>query len=141
MTRPLTPATIIDRLGLRPHPEGGHYVENYRDSDGMVSSIYFLLCAGENSHWHRVKNADEIWAWHAGDPLNLTIAEDGQPVRAVDLGIDLARGHLPQAVVPAGAWQSAASLGAWTLVGCVVAPAFTFESFELAAPGWQPPGS
>lgn len=135
---------IIRTLGMRPHPEGGHYVETFRDgaaSDqrARVTAIYFLLQVGEVSHWHRV-DAAEIWLWHAGGPLALTISPDGAlaTTHAVRLGPDLRRGQRPQAIVPAHAWQTAETLGAWTLVSCVVAPGFEFSGFELAPPDWRP---
>lgn len=138
------PEEIIARLGLAPHPEGGHYVETYRHvaedgGRGRVTAIYFLLREGEVSHWHRVTDAVEIWLHHAGAPLALAIA-DAAGRREVTLGPDLATGARPQAVVPMGAWQSAHSLGAWSLASCVVAPAFAFSGFELAPPGWSPAG-
>ena len=138
-------AEIITRLGMREHPEGGYYVETYRHQGaaggrGACTAIYFLLPAGQRSHWHRV-DAVEIWHWYAGGPLALSVAESGQPVRRLTLGNDLAAGQRPQAVVPEGAWQAAESLGSWTLVGCTVAPAFEFAGFEMAPPGWLPPGS
>jgi predicted cupin superfamily sugar epimerase len=135
--------TIIRHLDLRPHPEGGHYRETYRDprqQDGrsVSTAIYFLLKRGERSHWHRV-DAAEIWHWYAGAPLILRVS--GGAVRStLRLGTNFAGGEQPQAVVPASAWQSAKSLGAWTLVGCTVAPGFEFSAFELAPPGWSPPG-
>lgn len=133
--------SIIQLLGLEPHPEGGHFRETFRDGravDGRAAStaIYFLLARGERSHWHRV-DAAEIWHWYAGAPLALRIAEGAKAVE-LRLGNDLAAGERPQAVVPAGAWQSAESLGEWTLVGCTVAPGFEFAGFELAPPGWSP---
>ncbi|WP_119677556.1 cupin domain-containing protein [Indioceanicola profundi] len=139
----LTPRQIIDLLGMRPHPEGGHYVETYRHAPpdggrGASTAIYFLLQAGEYSHWHRVVDADEVWHWHAGAPLVLTLSPNGHDASARHLGPDLAAGQRPQLVVPANHWQTAVSLGAWTLVGCTVAPAFRFESFELAPPDWRP---
>ena len=135
---------IIRLLVLQPHPEGGHYRETFRDSQGVdagsgraaSTAIYFLLRAGEISRWHRV-DAAEVWHWYAGAPLALSIA-DGGPRRDVRIGIDLAAGERPQAVVPAGAWQQAQSLGAWTLVGCTVAPAFEFAGFEMAPPAFNP---
>jgi len=133
---------VIARLGLVPHPEGGHYVETYRDcagpgGRGRVTAIYFLLREGETSRWHRVTDAVELWLHHAGAPLALAIAE-GSVRREVTLGSALAEGERPQAVVPMGAWQSARSLGLWSLASCVVAPAFEFSGFELAPPGWSP---
>ncbi len=129
---------IIRTLGLAPHPEGGWYGETFRDSavdqNGRprCTAIYFLLEAHQTSAWHKV-DATEIWLWHAGAPLRLSIAAElGGPVEDATLGPDLAAGQRPQGVVPAHAWQSARSLGAWTLVSCVVAPGFSFDGFELA---------
>jgi len=132
---------VISILGLVPHPEGGHYREIHRDGlgagRGAVTSIYFLLREGERSHWHRI-DATEIWNYHMGAPLELRIAGAAGAVERHLLGGDLAAGGRPQATVPPGAWQSAASLGEWTLVGCTVAPAFDFAGFEMAPPGWEP---
>jgi predicted cupin superfamily sugar epimerase len=135
-------AALIAALGLRPHPEGGHYREIFRAPEtagarGAVTTIYYLLRAGERSHWHRV-DATEIWHHYAGDALALGISEDGRTVTRHRLGKDIAAGEQPQLIVPAHAWQSAEPLGAYTLVGCTVAPAFRFEGFELAPPGWAP---
>lgn len=135
---------IIALLGLRPHPEGGHFIEVFRDepaSGGRAHStaIYFLLKAGESSHWHRV-DAAECWHFYAGGPLRLRIVQDGRATEHI-LGTDLSAGQRPLGVVPPGAWQAAAPLGAWTLVGCTVAPGFDFDTFELAPPGWTPPGA
>lgn len=138
----MTAAEIIRILDLRPHPEGGHYRETFRDpataGNGRSAStaIYFLLRAGEISRWHRV-DAAEVWHWYAGASLSLAIVESGTR-RDVRLGTDLAAGERPQAVVPAHAWQQAQSLGAWTLVGCTVAPGFEFAGFELAPQGFEP---
>jgi predicted cupin superfamily sugar epimerase len=138
----MTAAAIVARLGLQPHPEGGHFRETWRDRPaaggrGVGTAIYYLLARGERSGWHRV-DAAEIWHWYAGAPLALAIAPPGAPPATVTLGNDLAAGQAPQAVVPPGAWQSAESLGDWTLVGCTVSPAFEFAGFELAPPGWSP---
>ncbi len=145
MAPALSAADIIARLDLQPHPEGGHFRETFRDpaldARGRAAStlIYFLLARGERSHWHRV-DATEIWHFYAGAPLHLRIAEPGQAPRTLTLGLDLAAGERPQAVVPPHAWQSAESGGDWTLVGCTVAPGFSFTGFELAPAGWEPPG-
>jgi predicted cupin superfamily sugar epimerase len=133
---------IIRLLDLRPHPEGGHFCETFRDASGpdgraRSTAIYFLLRAGERSHWHRV-DAVEIWHFYAGAPLTLRIANGDSSAKTIRLGPDLAKRERPQAVVPASAWQSAQSLGDWTLVGCTVAPGFLFEGFELAAAAWEP---
>jgi uncharacterized protein len=142
MTPALTAADIIARLGLKPHPEGGHYRETLRDSrcdaDGRAFStaIYFLLARGERSHWHRI-DAVEVWHYHAGAALSLQIADD-EGRRVIRLGPDLAAAEAPQAIVPPRAWQAAESTGDWTLVGCTVAPGFEFAKFEMAPKGWQP---
>lgn len=132
---------MIGLLALAPHPEGGHFAETFRDAPdggrGHSSAIYYLLQAGEVSAWHRV-DAAEVWHYYAGAPLLLEFAADGQEGTAHRLGIDLAAGERPQIAVPADHWQSARSLGAWTLVGCTVAPAFLFDGFEMAPPGWRP---
>ena len=133
---------IIRTLGLKPHPEGGHFRETHRDArpDGRAAStaIYYLLARGERSHWHRV-DAAEVWHYYAGSALQLEIAASGHgPIERVTLGADLAAGERPQAVVPAHAWQAAESLGDWTLVGCTVAPGFDFAALELAPKGWSP---
>jgi uncharacterized protein len=139
----LTAQDVIRLLALKPHPEGGHFRETFRDVrqvEGRRSAstaIYFLLARGERSHWHRV-DAVEIWHWYAGAPLTLEIANEHGRIERLTLGRDLAAGERPQAIVPAQAWQAAASLGDWTLVGCTVAPGFEFSGFELAPKGWSP---
>lgn len=131
---------IIAKLGLQPHPEGGWYRETWRgpDREGRASgtAILFLLQKGERSHWHRV-DADEIWLWHAGAPLALHMGSDR--AATFRLGPDVLAGDSPQIVVPAGHWQAAETLGAFTLVSCTVSPGFRFEGFELAAPGFELP--
>jgi uncharacterized protein len=135
---------IIARLELQPHPEGGHYRETFRDlrldGDGraLSTAIFFLLARGERSHWHRI-DAVEAWHYYAGHALSLQIVDD-RDKRTVRLGPDLAAGEVPQAIVPAQAWQAAETTGDWTLVGCTVAPGFDFEKFELAPQGWVPEG-
>jgi len=136
----VTAEEIIAQLGLRPHPEGGHFVETFRapgPGRSAGTAIYFLLKAGERSHWHRV-DADEIWHHYAGAPLELSMSDDGRSVRHLRLGSDFGIGEQPQATIPRHVWQAARSLGAWTLVGCTVAPAFEYSGFELAPPGWTP---
>lgn len=139
----LTAQRIVAMLDLRPHPEGGWYSETYRHESGTgdrgaSTAIYYLLEAGDRSAWHRVKDADEVWHWHAGAPLAMTLSPDGRISTSHRLGPDLVTGQRPQLVVPAGHWQTAKSVGHWTLVGCTVAPAFQFESFEMAPPDWEP---
>jgi predicted cupin superfamily sugar epimerase len=144
MAAAMTADEIIAALGLQPHPEGGHFAETFRDPQvdaagrARSTAIYFLLKAGERSHWHRV-DAVEIWHWHAGAPLRLSLAaQAGAAIAHLALGPDLAAGQRPQGIVPQHHWQAAESLGDWTLVGCTVAPAFEFSGFELAPPGWSP---
>ena len=128
---------LIATLGLQPHPEGGWYRETMRlpAPDGgrdIATAILFLLEAGQRSHWHRV-DADELWLWHAGAPLTLSIGDTEQC-----LGGDPLAGQAPQLRVPKGEWQAAEAGDGWTLVSCVVTPAFDFAGFELAPPGWSP---
>ena len=140
----LDAATIVRLLDLKPHPEGGHYRETFRDSHcdatgrAVSTAIYFLLARGERSHWHRV-DAVETWHYHAGTPLRLSLCENLEaPARHVVLGRDLIGGERPQAIVPAQVWQAAESLGDWTLVGCTVAPGFDFAGFEMAPQDFSP---
>ena len=138
------PDRTIEALRLAPHPEGGWYRETWAApappaERPAATAIHFLLRRGERSHWHRV-DAHEVWAWHAGGPLALSLAETrGGPARELALGPDVLGGQAPQAVVPAGWWQAARPLGAWALVSCVVAPGFRFEGFELAPEGFDIP--
>lgn len=147
MTAPLSEAkALIEALGLAPHPEGGWYRETWRaaaqDGDrAQATAIHFLLEAHQRSHWHIV-DAAEIWLWHAGDPLLLSLSPDENgPVRDIILGGDILKAQSPQHVVAPHEWQAAAPLPGphgFSLVSCVVAPAFQFEGFTLAQPGWSP---
>ena len=144
-------ADIIAILGLKPHPEGGMFVETFRDQNpdirssdatppgprGWSTAIYYLLQAGEHSHWHRI-DAAELWHYYAGGPLALTISGNGVDAQSIRVGPNIAAGERPQVVVPPNAWQTAEPLGRWTLVGCTVAPGFEFSKFELAPPDWRP---
>jgi predicted cupin superfamily sugar epimerase len=149
----LSAAEVIRLLNLKPHPEGGHFRETFRDAsliflprqakenaEGRAAStaIYFLLARGARSHWHRI-DVVEVWHFYAGAPLALDIAPETGARSRVTLGNDFAAGERPQAMVPAHAWQAAETLGEWTLVGCTVAPGFDFTKFELAPKGWEPP--
>ena len=133
---------LIRELNLRPHPEGGHFREVFRDVRGAdnrarSTAIYFLLRTGETSHWHRI-DVCEVWHWYRGAPLALSIAPGrGVPIEHI-LGNDIAAGQRPQLVVPERAWQSARTLGGYTLAGCTVAPGFDFDRFELAPDGFAP---
>jgi predicted cupin superfamily sugar epimerase len=137
----MTADDIIRLLGLEPHPEGGHFRETFRDRQTIngrscSTAIYYLLKKGEVSRWHRI-DAVEIWHWYAGAPLELKI-HDGSDLRSFVLGSAVTEGQTPQAVVPVRSWQSARSLGAYSLVGCTVALGFEFAGFELAPLGWEP---
>ncbi|MFK7901836.1 MAG: cupin domain-containing protein [Nitratireductor sp.] len=138
----LSAEKIIAELNMQKHPEGGYYAETFRDektNDGrsVGTAIYFLLQSGEQSHWHTV-DASEIWFYHAGAPLELSVCADKGKKRIIMLGPDILNGERPQGVVPAGEWQSAKSTGEWTLVSCTVSPGFEFEHFVLAPAGWTP---
>ncbi len=138
-----TARQLIASLDLKPHPEGGYYRETFRDDRtdaagrAVSTAILFLLDVGDVSEWHRV-DATEVWHYYAGAPLVLTVSPDGHDAAARHLGPDIMAGQTPQLVVPPGTWQTATSLGAWTLVGCTVAPGFDFKGFEMAPPGWRP---
>lgn len=127
---------VAERLSLLPHPEGGWYRETHRAAGsprGAMTSILYLLDAGGESRWHRV-DAIEGWYWHAGGALELEVHDPGSPLERHRLGAGLEW----QAFVPPYAWQRAVAGDRWCLVGCVVAPAFSFEGFEMAPEGWQP---
>ncbi len=133
---------IIDALNLKPHPEGGWYAETWRADakDGARAAgtaIYYLLETGQRSHWHRV-DAAEVWHYYAGASLRLSISADAQTTEHLTLGARIDAGERPQIIVPPNAWQSAESLGDWTLAGCTVSPGFLFETFELAPKDWAP---
>lgn len=120
---------LIASLGLEPHPEGGHYREVFRSAG--LTTIFFLLAAGDVSRWHRVLNADEAWHFYEGEPLELVTADDAfAHVETRRLGPS-AGDTQPVHVVSAGQWQAARPLGAYTLVGCSVGPAFQFDQFEM----------
>ena len=128
---------LIALLDLKPHPEGGHYRQTFRDADGPggrahSTAIYFLLKSGEVSRWHRV-DAAEVWHFYRGAPLELRIGKD-----VYVLGANVDEAQAPQVVVPPNTWQSARSQGDYTLVGCTVAPGFEFAHFELAPDGFEP---
>ena len=137
---------LIEALGLAPHPEGGWYRETWRaeaaeGERAAASAVLYVIQPGQRSHWNRV-DAHEIWLWHGGDPVDLMIAETSAgPATTVRLGGRVADGEQPQVVIPAGQWQSAepvAGTAGYTLLSCIVAPAFEFSGFELAEPGWSP---
>ena len=133
---------IINYLKLTEHPEGGWFKETFQSKEtsngrSNLSMIYYLLKENENSHWHRVTDADEIWLWHLGDPLLLSYSDE-RSTKEITLGPDFNNNEKLQAVIPKSIWQKAKSNGAWSLVSCVVAPAFSFDGFEMAKKGWEP---
>jgi uncharacterized protein len=140
----LSASEVIRLLALKPHPEGGHFRETFRDAATIEgtraasTAIYFLLARGERSRWHRI-DAVEIWHFYAGAPLMLElVVSAGAAIERLILGADLSAGARPQAIVPAHAWQAAQSMGDWTLAGCTVAPGFEFSGLETAPEGWPP---
>lgn len=137
----MTAEEIITKLQLTPHPEGGWYRQTWAaENTGRASGtcIYFLLQDGNSSHWHRV-DATEIWLYHAGAPLILSLAETHKgPAKDHLLCPDLTAGQ-PQIIVPTGHWQAARTTGDFTLVSCTVSPGFQFEGFELAPPEFDIP--
>ncbi|MGA9433677.1 MAG: cupin domain-containing protein [Roseobacter sp.] len=138
----MTAQEIIAHLQLSPHPEGGHYRQTWiAENAGRPAGtcIYFLLAAGEASRWHKV-DATEIWLYHAGAPLVLSMsASDDGPAQDLMLGPDLLKGEQPQLIVPENHWQAARSTGDYTLVSCTVSPGFRFEGFVLADAGFDIP--
>lgn len=133
-------ADLIKRLGLQPHPEGGWYRETWRSAAAMPdgraasTSILFLLEQGQRSHWHRV-DAEELWIFQSGTPLNLRTNGGGG---TVETRLGPGPGQSPQHLVRTNEWQAAEADRGWCLVACVVTPGFSFEGFELAPPGWEP---
>lgn len=138
----MTPREIIAALGMERHPEGGWFTQTFRDPEGgprgHSTAIYYLLERGERSHWHRVRDAVEIWHYYAGAPLVLLLSANGRDVESLTLGPIVTGAERPQAVVPADCWQAAETTGDFTLVGCTVAPGFEYASFEMAPPDWEP---
>ncbi|PVI01089.1 hypothetical protein DM02DRAFT_613943 [Periconia macrospinosa] len=138
---------VIAKLNLTPHVEKGFYIQTFIDpskaADGTPysSAIYYLLEKSDgNSNWHRVLNAVELWHYYAGAPIRLSLSwDDGTPMRQKILGNDILDNQEPQVRIEKGEWQSAESLGDWSLVGCTVAPAFSMDKFEMKV-NWQPKG-
>ncbi|TDM04699.1 cupin domain-containing protein [Macrococcus carouselicus] len=131
-------AQLIERLKLMPHPEGGYYHETYRsklkdrEEKALFSSIYFLLETGNISHFHRIES-DELWYFQGGDALTIHMIDAAGSYQTVKLGLDVANGEVPQFLVPKQTIFASSVEGEseWSLVGCMVSPAFTFEEFKL----------
>ena len=128
---------LIDELQLIPHPEGGHFVETFRDSKNQISHIYYLLKKGETSHWHKI-NKNELLVFYDGDPLQVLLSKDRVHTQKIIMGKDINNDHKYHFVVKAETWFSMVPLGQWSLIGCIVVPAFDYKDFELAPPSWYP---
>ena len=138
----LSAAEVIALLELERHPEGGWFRQTFADPSPvgdrhLSTAIYYLLEGHDLSAWHRV-DAAEVWHWHAGAPLRLRLSHHGKSIDEYILGPDLKNAERPQVIVPRHCWQTAKSMGAWTLVGCTVAPGFQFSGFEIAHSEWEP---
>ncbi|MBO3444711.1 cupin domain-containing protein [Clostridium sp. CCUG 7971] len=127
----------IEKLDMTPHVEGGYFKESivskdfFREDKKLFSSIYFLLETGEVSNFHRL-TSDEMWYYHDGQALTIyMITPDGELITK-QLGLDIEKGEIPQVLVPKGyIFGSSMNNDGFALVGCMVAPAFTFDDFEL----------
>lgn len=140
--------TIINKLKLQPHPEGGFYRETYRSRDtvsqecmgkhydggrNFSTCIYYMLTLGSFSAFHRIKQ-DEGWHFYDGSPVELhLLSEEGQYTN-ITLGRNIERDETPQFIIPGGTWFAATvkGNGLYSLVGCTVAPGFDFRDFEMA---------
>ena len=128
---------LKDELKLIPHPEGGHFTETFRDSKNQISHIYYLLTKGETSHWHKI-NKNELLVFYDGDPLQVLLSKDKIHTQKIIIGKDINKDHKYHFVVRAETWFSMVPLGKWSLIGCIVTPAFDYKDFELAPPNWFP---
>ena len=137
----MTADEIILKLDLKPHPEGGYYKQTWvAENEGRATgtAIYFLLKEGESSHWHEV-DATEIWLYHSGAPLVLSLSATAEgPAKDLLLTPDLTKGE-PQLIVPVHHWQAARTTGEYTLVSCTVSPGFSFDGFVMAPEGFDIP--
>ena len=131
------PASLIQSLKMTPHPEGGHFAETFRADDGSASLIFYLLGNDERSHWHRLTK-NEILHFYDGDPMTVLLSPDGVSIQTKMLGREGVDNESYQLIVPKDTWFSMQSAGDWSLIGCTVSPAFTFDDFELAPKGWMP---
>ena len=131
------PASLIESLKMTPHPEGGHFAETFRADDGSASLIFYLLKSDERSHWHRLTK-NEILHFYDGDPMSVLLSPDGVSIQRKTLGRNAVDNEAYHLIVPKGTWFSMQSTGDWSLIGCTVSPAFSFDDFELAPKGWMP---
>lgn len=138
----------IEHLGLQPHPEGGYYKETYRSDEDIKSkslpqrydggrsfgtAIYFLITSKAPSNFHRLLS-DELWFFHAGDPLRVYGLKEGEESWQQDLGMELEKKQSLQVIIPKDTWFAAEvlALNSYTLISCTVSPGFDFRDFELA---------
>ena len=131
------PEELIKKLKMTSHPEGGYFVESYRDRENNVSLIYYLLKKNQISHWHRLKK-NEILHFYKGDPLSVFISLDGKTYNTIILGNNINKSEFMHAIINAGSWFSMISNGEYSLIGCTVAPGFNYSDFELAPKNWNP---
>lgn len=131
------PASLIQSLKMTPHPEGGHFAETFRADDGSASLILYLLGNDERSHWHRLTK-NEILHFYDGDPMTVLSSPDGVSIQTKMLGREGVDNEPYQLIVPKDTWFSMQSAGDWSLIGCTVSPAFSFDDFELAPRDWMP---
>ena len=131
------PEEIIKKLKMTPHPEGGHFVETFRDKEKKISLIYYLLKKNQRSHWHRLKK-NEILHFYDGDPLIVCISQDGKETNNIILGKNISNNENMHVIIEAGSWFSMKTKGEYSLIGCTVSPAFEYVDFELAPKEWEP---
>ena len=131
------PASLIESLKMTPHPEGGHFAETFHADDGSLSLIFYLLKNDERSHWHRLTK-NEILHFYDGDPMSVLLSSDGVSIQRKTLGRDAVDNEAYHLIVPKGTWFSMQSTSDWSLIGCTVSPAFSFDDFELAPEDWMP---
>lgn len=127
----------IKNLGLEPHSEGGYFQSSYISQNSttnrkLYTSIYFLLGVGDVSHFHRLKS-DELWYFHDGSSLSVHVIDGEGNYVEYKLGLDVENGEVPQVLVPRNTifGSSVIEDGTFSLVGCMVAPGFEYEDFEL----------
>ena len=131
------PGELIKKLKMIPHPEGGYFVESFRDKENNVSLIYYLLKKNQRSHWHRLKK-NEILHFYQGDPMLIYVSSDGLTSNTIILGNDINKKENMHVVIKAGSWFSMRSNGKYSLIGCTVSPGFNYSDFELAPKNWRP---
>ena len=122
---------LIKYHGMLPHPEGGHYVEIFKNKD--VSHIYFLLEGHEHSHWHRITKNETVH-FYSGDPIEIYTSKNGEEFETNQI---VSNNNFIYSIEK-NTWFAMKSKGKYSLIGCTVAPAFEFEDLELAPKNWKP---